>query len=314
MDCKRTIVVALGGNAILQPGQKGTDIEQIKNVNKTCIQIAEMIKMGCNIIVTHGNGPQVGNILVQNSTGACNVPAMPLDICGAESQGLIGYMIQQQLKNVLNGMGIERHVVTLVTQVVVDKNDPAFKNPTKPVGPFYPEEYAKKAEKEKGEKWVEDAGRGFRRVVPSPKPVKIVELDAILSLINSGCIVIANGGGGIPVVEEKGTYKGVEAVVDKDFSGELLALNLDADTLIILTDVPKVYVNFKKDNQRALDTVSIEEIKKYQSEGQFKAGSMGPKVEACRRFIEKGGRNAIITSLDTAVKALEGMAGTHIVK
>ncbi|HBM80250.1 MAG TPA: carbamate kinase [Clostridiaceae bacterium] len=314
MDCKRTIVVALGGNAILQPGQKGTDIEQIKNVNKTCIQIAEMIKMGCNIIVTHGNGPQVGNILVQNSTGACNVPAMPLDICGAESQGLIGYMIQQQLKNVLNGMGIERHVVTLVTQVVVDKNDPAFKNPTKPVGPFYPEEYAKKAEKEKGEKWVEDAGRGFRRVVPSPEPVKIVELDAILSLINSGCIVIANGGGGIPVVEEKGTYKGVEAVVDKDFSGELLALNLNADTLIILTDVPKVYVNFKKDNQRALDTVSIEEIKKYQSEGQFKAGSMGPKVEACRRFIEKGGRNAIITSLDTAVKALEGTAGTHIVK
>lgn len=313
-NSKGTIVVALGGNAILQPGQKGTDKEQIENVYKTCRQIASMIKEGYRVVITHGNGPQVGNILIQNGAASDKVPAMPLDICGAESQGLIGYMMQQQLANILNEMGVNKTVVTVVTQMVVDKSDPAFKKPTKPVGPFYTKEYAENAIKEKGENWIEDAGRGWRKVVPSPNPIRIVEIESILELINSGCIVIANGGGGIPVVEENGRYKGVEAVIDKDFGGERLAFNVKADTFMILTDVPKVYINYNKPDQKPLDEVTVAEIEKYQAEGHFKAGSMGPKVEACKRFIVNGGKNAIITSLDTAIDALRGQAGTRIVK
>lgn len=313
-NSRGTIVVALGGNAILQPGQKGTDKEQIENVHKTCRQIASMIKEGYRVVITHGNGPQVGNILIQNGAASDKVPAMPLDICGAESQGLIGYMMQQQLVNILNEMGINKTVVTVVTQMVVDRSDPAFKKPTKPVGPFYTKEYAEKAIKEKGESWIEDAGRGWRKVVPSPNPIRIVEIESILDLINSGCIVIANGGGGIPVVEENGRYEGVEAVIDKDFGGERLAFNVKADIFMILTDVPKVYINYNKPDQKPLDEVTVAEIEKYQEEGHFKAGSMGPKVEACRRFIVNGGKNAIITSLDTAIDALRGQAGTRIVK
>lgn len=312
MGNTKTVVVALGGNAILQPGQAGTDKEQIENVYKTCRQIALMIKEGYKVVITHGNGPQVGNILIQNGAGADKVPAMPLDICGAESQGLIGYMMQQQLTNILTGMNIRIPVVTLVTQMVVNKDDPAFQKPTKPVGPFYSKEYAENAVRDKGEHWIEDAGRGWRKVVPSPNPIRIVEIDSIMDLVNKGCIVIANGGGGIPVVEENGSYKGVEAVIDKDFGGERLAFNVKADTFMILTDVPKVYINYNKPEQTALDEVTVEEVEKYQKEGHFKAGSMGPKVEACRRFIVNGGRRAVITSLDTAIEALEGKAGTRI--
>ena len=312
MAQKGTIVVALGGNAILQPGQKGTDKEQIKNVYKTCVQIAAMIKEGYKVVITHGNGPQVGNILIQNGAGADKVPAMPLDICGAMSQGQVGYMMQQQLKNILQDMGIKIPVLTVVTQMIVDKNDPAFQKPTKPVGPFYSGEYAENAMKEKGEHWIEDAGRGWRKVVPSPNPIRIVEIDAILDLINRGCIVIANGGGGIPVVEENDKYIGIEAVIDKDFGGERLAFNIKADTFMILTDVPKVYLNYNRPNQSELGGVTVEEIETYQKEGHFKAGSMGPKVEACRRFVVNGGKTAIITSLDTALEALRGNAGTRI--
>lgn len=314
MEYKDTIVVALGGNAILQPGQKGTHQEQIKNVHKTCLQIAAMIEEGHRVVITHGNGPQVGNILIQNGAGSDKVPAMPLDICGAESQGLIGYMMQQQLTNILREKNINIPVVTLVTQMVVDKNDPAFLKPTKPVGPFYSKEYAEAAMKEKNEHWIEDAGRGWRKVVPSPNPIRIVEIETILSLINSGYVVIANGGGGIPVIEEDGKYKGVEAVIDKDFGGERLAYNVKADTFMILTDVPWVYINYKKPDEKALSVVTLKEVERYQSEGHFKAGSMGPKVEACRRFIANGGKNAIITSLNTAVGALKGNAGTRIVR
>lgn len=314
MENKGTIVVALGGNAILQPGQKGTYKEQLKNVYKTCEQIASMIEDGYKVVVTHGNGPQVGNILIQNGAGADKVPAMPLDVCGAESQGLIGYMMQQQLKNILLQRGIKTPVVTLVTQMVVDKDDQAFQKPTKPVGPFYSKEYAEAAMRDNGESWIEDAGRGWRKVVASPNPIRIVEIDAVLELIDKGCIVIANGGGGIPVVEENGIYKGVEAVIDKDFGGERLAFNVKADTFMILTDVPKVYINYNKPEQAKLDVVTVEEVQKYQQEGHFKAGSMGPKVEACRRFVVNGGEKAIITSLDTALEALKGNAGTIIVK
>ena len=314
MKFKETIVVALGGNAILQPGQKGTDKEQIQNVYKTCVQIASMVKEGYRVVITHGNGPQVGNLLIQNSAGEHSVPAMPLDICGAESQGLIGYMMQQQMTNILSEMGMKVPVVTVVTQMVIDKNDPAFLKPTKPVGPFYSKEYAEAAMKEKNEHWIEDAGRGWRKVVPSPNPIRIVEIDSILDLVDKGCIVIANGGGGIPVIEENGKYTGVEAVIDKDFGGERLAFNVKADTFMILTDVPKVFLNYNKPDQKQLDDVTVQEISDYQKEGHFKAGSMGPKVEACRRFVVNGGKNAIITSLDTALKALDGIAGTRIVK
>lgn len=314
MEHKRTIVIALGGNAILQPGQRGTDAVQIENVNTTCSQIAEMIKEGYRVVITHGNGPQVGNILIQNGAGADRVPAMPLDICGAESQGLIGYMIQQQLTNILEKIGIRIPVVTVVTQMVVDRDDPAFTKPAKPVGPFYSKDYAESAMKEKGENWIEDAGRGWRKVVPSPNPIRMIEIDSILKLISSGCIVIANGGGGIPVVEENSRYVGVEAVIDKDLGGERLAINVGADIFMILTDVPKVYLNYKKPGQIELDEISLKELENYQSEGHFRAGSMGPKVEACRRFVKNGGTSAIITSLDTAILSLDGKAGTRIIK
>ncbi|KPU46337.1 carbamate kinase 1 [Oxobacter pfennigii] len=314
MENSKTIVIALGGNAILMPGQKGTAEEQMENVNKTCVQVAQMVKKGMRVVITHGNGPQVGNILIQNGSATERVPAMPLYICGAQSQGLIGYMIQQQLVNKFQEMGIEKSVVTLVTQMVVDKEDAAFKNPSKPIGLFYSKEYAQKAMDEKGEYWIEDSGRGWRKVVPSPEPIRIVEIDCILNLINNGSIVIANGGGGIPVIENEGKYKGIEAVIDKDFGGAKLALYVNADAFMILTDVPKVYINYKKPEQKPLDEVSVDEIERLQKEGHFKAGSMGPKVEACRRFVTAGGKRAIITSLDTALEALEGKAGTRIVK
>ena len=290
MDKKEIIVLALGGNAIIQPGQRGTDKEQIENVFKTCVQIASMISKGYKVVITHGNGPQVGNILIQNRAGSEMVPAMPLDLCGAESQGLIGYMMQQQLTNILADMGLKIPVVTIVTQMVVDNNDPAFDNPTKPIGPFYSKEYAENAMRNKGERWIEDANRGWRRVVPSPEPIGIVEIDPILRLIDRGTIVIANGGGGIPVVKEDNVYHGVEAVIDKDFGGERLAYNMKAHTFMILTDVPKVYINYKKPEQRALDRITVGDIERYQKEDHFKVGSMGPKVEACRMFILNGGK------------------------
>ncbi|NPV69169.1 MAG: carbamate kinase [Firmicutes bacterium] len=313
MSHGKTVVVALGGNAILQPGQKGTYAEQLENVRKTCEQVAAMMKDGCRVVITHGNGPQVGNILIQNEAGSGQVPAMPLDVCGAESQGLIGYMIQQSMTNILRGEGVNVPVVTVVTQMVVSRSDPAFAKPTKPVGPFYTEERARAAMREKGETWIEDAGRGWRKVVPSPDPIRIVERDVILSLVNSGAVVIANGGGGIPVVDEGGRLVGVEAVIDKDLGGQRLAADIGADVFLILTDVPKVALNFRKPDQANLDLVTLDEVVRYQQEGHFKAGSMGPKVEACRRFVAGGGSIAIISSLDTAVEALKGKAGTRVV-
>lgn len=310
----KTIVVALGGNAILQPKQKGTAPEQMANVHLTCQQIAKMIEQGYEVVITHGNGPQVGNILIQNAAAADKVPAMPMDICGAESQGLIGYMIQQNLGNLLREKGINRPVVTVVTQVVVDKNDKAFQNPTKPIGPFYSEEQAKKIMAETGFTMKEDAGRGWRRVVPSPDPKAIFEKEAIRRLIDAGCIVTASGGGGIPVVvKEDGKLMGVEAVIDKDLAGERLAEDVEADLFMILTDVPYVAIHYGTPEQKNLTRMTVAEARAYQKEGHFKAGSMGPKVEAAVRFVEARGSKAIITSLDNALEALEGKAGTVIV-
>ncbi|HOO30578.1 MAG TPA: carbamate kinase [Bacillota bacterium] len=314
MDNAKTIVIALGGNAILQPGQNGTVDEQMENVDSTAEQVAELIAQGHRVVITHGNGPQVGALLIQQEAGRDRVPPMPLDVCGAESQGQIGYMLQQSIGKMLARRSIPRPVATVITQMVVDPNDPAFANPTKPVGPFYSAYYAEQRMKETGEKWIEDAGRGWRRVVPSPDPIRIVEQDAILSLVRTGAIVIANGGGGIPVIEKGGLYKGVEAVIDKDLGGECLARDVGADVLLILTDVAHVALHYKTPHQVDLHTVQLDDLIRYQQEGHFKAGSMGPKVEACRRFVERGGEAAIIAQLDRAVEAIHGNAGTRIVK
>jgi len=313
---KKVTVIALGGNAILQPGQRGTFAEQMKNVETTCQQLAQMVESGkYKIIITHGNGPQVGNILLQNETAKDVAAPMPLYVCGAESQGLIGYMMQQTLHNLLvdKGKG-DIPIATVVTQVVVDKDDQAFQNPSKPVGPFYSEEEAKKLQQEKGYHIKEDAGRGWRRVVPSPDPIQIFEKDAVRQLVEARSIVIASGGGGIPVVKEGEKLVGVDAVIDKDLAGERLAIDVEAKIFLILTDVDQVKLNYKTPQEKGLSQITVEEAKKYHAEGHFAKGSMEPKVRAAIRFIEAGGERAVITSLDKAVDALDGKAGTTITK
>lgn len=308
------VVIALGGNAILQPKQAATYENQLENVRKSTEIITKIIKNGHTVIVTHGNGPQVGNILRQNEEAKHVVPPFPLDVCSAESQGFIGYMMDQSLKNELQKAGQKSEVVSILTQTEVDKNDPAFENPTKPIGVFYSEEEANRLAEEKG--WVvkEDAGRGYRRVVASPYPKTILGSETIKRLTDNGTIVIASGGGGVPVIQkEDGTYQGIEAVIDKDRSGFKLAQEAKADTLMILTDVPNVFVNYGKPDQKALGSISLAEAKQYEQEGQFSAGSMGPKMEAAIKFAALGGR-AIICSLDQADLAMEGKAGTQIRK
>ncbi|MGD9840461.1 MAG: carbamate kinase [Candidatus Bipolaricaulis sp.] len=312
---KKTVVVALGGNAILQPGQKGTFEEQYGNVHRTVEQLAAMVLSGnWRLVITHGNGPQVGNILLQQDAAKAVVPPLPMDVCGAESQGFIGYMIQQAFHNVLAHAGRgDIPVATIVTQVLVDKADPAFENPTKPVGPFYSVEEAKRLQAEKGWHVVEDAGRGWRRVVPSPDPKAIVEREAIRILVENRAIVVASGGGGIPVIKEDGTYRGVEAVIDKDLAGERLAEDVGAAVFLILTDVDRVRLNYKRPGEKVLDRLTVAEAKGYAQQGHFAKGSMEPKVKACVRFIEAGGERAVIASLAQAVEAAEGRAGTQVV-
>ncbi|PCN46111.1 carbamate kinase [Brevibacillus laterosporus] len=306
------VVIALGGNAILQPKQQATYENQLENIQKSCEVIARIVKQGYEVIITHGNGPQVGNILRQQDEAKEVVPPFPLDVCSAESQGFIGYMMNQCLLNELQKLGLTNSVISMLTQTEVSKEDPAFQNPTKPIGVFYSEEEAKCLTEEKG--WIvkEDAGRGWRRVVPSPMPKAIIGADLIQSLTDQGNIVIAAGGGGIPVSRQSdGTLVGVEAVIDKDRSGYQLAQDVNADIFMILTDVENVYVNYGKPNQKSLETISLEEAKQYADEGQFSAGSMGPKMESAIGFAEKGG-TAIICSLDQADLALAGKAGTRI--
>lgn len=310
----KKLVIALGGNALQEAGKPATAQAQLEVVEKTSEYIADIVERGYEVIVAHGNGPQVGRIVIQNEVASASTPAMPFDVCGAMSQGVIGYHIQQGLSKVLRHRGINKNVVTVVTQVVVDKDDPKFKAPSKPIGPFYTEEEAKAIAAEKGYTMKEDAGRGWRRVVASPLPVEIVELDAVKTLNDAGFVVVTVGGGGIPVVRnEAGDLEGVAAVIDKDLASEKLARDMDADALVILTAVEKVSINFKKPDQKDLDRMSAAEAKQYIKEGHFAPGSMLPKIEAALNFVEsKPGRIAIITSLDKAVDAIEGRAGTTI--
>ena len=305
------IVIALGGNALGK-----TPEEQLKLVQNTAKSIVEIVKEGHEVIIAHGNGPQVGMINLamdfacENNAGT---PNMPFAECGAMSQGYIGSHLQQSISEELRKNNINKDCVTLITQVEVDKNDKAFNNPTKPVGMFYSKEDALKIEKEKGYTFVEDAGRGYRRVVPSPKPINIIELNVIKQLIENNNIVIAVGGGGIPVIKTENGYVGTDAVIDKDLSSAKLATQLNADILLILTAVDKVYINYNKENQESLDEITLEKAQKYIEEGQFAKGSMLPKVEACMNFVKSYPEGkAIITSLDNAREALLGKTGTVI--
>lgn len=308
------IVIALGGNAILQAGQKGTIQEQRKNIYTACETIADLICAGNEIVVTHGNGPQVGAVLLQNEAAKELTPAMPLDVCGAATQGQIGYSIQQALTNILCQRNKQCTVVSLVTQVVVDSNDPAFTNPTKPIGAFYGNDEAQLLMAEKHWIMKEDRARGgWRRVVASPNPLSIVEKESILTLLSTGTVVVASGGGGIPVIHNEGQYQGIEAVIDKDLAGQQLACDVQANTLMVLTDVAQVALNFGTPEQQNLGKISLGQIKSHYAEGHFKAGSMGPKVLAAIRFIERGGQRAIITSFHSAAQALNGTAGTIII-
>lgn len=310
---KEKLIIALGGNALQSGKAEPTAEAQLAVVKQTCERIAEISQRGYEIAVVHGNGPQVGRILLASETAKDVTPAMPFDVCGAMSQGYIGYHLQQSLKYALNIRNKNIPVVTLATQMVVEKADPAFENPTKPIGPFYSEAEAKELESTKGYTMKEDAGRGWRRVVASPLPRKIVEIDAIKQLWDS-TIVIACGGGGIPVIEKAdGTMEGVAAVIDKDFAAELLAEQIDADALMILTEVEKVAINFNKPNQENLSAMSLADAAKYCEEGQFAPGSMLPKVQAAMKFVRANpDKRAIITSLDKAIDALEGKTGTVV--
>ena len=307
------IVVALGGNALQSGNGPATAEAQLEVVKKTCEHIAEISGRGYEVAVVHGNGPQVGRILLASETAKDVTPAMPFDVCGAMSQGYIGYHLQQALRFALKKRDRNVPVVTLATQVVVDENDPGFKNPTKPIGPFYSEEEAKAMVEEKGYSVKEDAGRGWRRVVASPIPKKIVEIDSVRKLWDT-TIVITCGGGGIPVIEKAdGSLEGVAAVIDKDFAAELLAEEIEADALIILTEVEKVAVNFNKPDQQDLAHMTYAEAEKHCADGQFAPGSMLPKVQAAMKFVKANpDKKAIITSLDRAIDALEVNTGTVI--
>jgi carbamate kinase len=311
----KRVLVALGGNAIKQPDERGTFEEQMKNVETACKQIAQLVRHGYQLVITHGNGPQVGNLAIQQEAAADQVPSQPLVVLGAMTQGQIGYMMQQQLHNILDGDG--EQVATIVTQVLVSPEDPDFKDPTKPVGPFYTEEIAKKLSVERGwvVKKVRPAGdKTWRRVVPSPAPLGIAEAKAIKTMVEAGMIVIASGGGGIPVYRNmRGALEGVDAVIDKDRAGAKLAEEVGSDILLILTDVEYAMMNYGKPTQSPIRKLTVSDAKKRLKEGHFGAGSMGPKVEAALGFVERGGERAIITSLEKAVDALDDKTGTHIV-
>jgi len=312
MKMKKLAVVAIGGNAVNRPGEKPTAENMLSAIEEAMGYLVDMLDE-YDIVITHGNGPQVGNILIQQEMAKEVIPPFPIDVNDAQTQGSLGYMIVQALRNQLAERGLNREVAALITQIVVDKNDEAFKKPSKPVGPFYTEEEARRLMMEKGWIMKEDAGRGWRRVVPSPKPLDIVEKEIIQMLLKNDVIVVAAGGGGIPVVRENGKLKGIEAVIDKDRASALLAIEINADELIILTGVEKVALNYGKPNQTFVDTLIVDDAMKYLKEGHFPAGSMGPKIEAAIDFVSATNKTCLITDMRKLKEALSGKTGTRIV-
>lgn len=307
-------VVAFGGNALLRSGQKGTYEEQITNVSNTCESLYSLIKQGYNLVIGHGNGPQVGNVMLQHEGGKekYNIPSMPMDFCVAETQGSIAHLIEMGFRNMFEKNGIQKNIVTLVTQVEVSKDDPMFQNPTKPIGPYYTKEQADNFARETGAVYKEDPkGNGWRKVVPSPKPIAINNVDIVKQLSENGTVVVTVGGGGIPVVRENNSIRGVEAVIDKDLASALTAIQIGADEFYILTDVPKVYINFRKPDEKALDIITVTQAKEYLAAGHFAEGSMAPKIRAGIMFVENGGKECVITE---AGQLGNPACGTRIVK
>ena len=306
-------LIAVGGNSLIRAGEKGTVAEQLANTRRTAAAIVRLLEDGMRLVIAHGNGPQVGAALLRSERASAEVYGHSLDVCDATTQGEIGYLLQQSLCNEIAAAGLSTRVVTVVTQVVVSADDPAMKQPTKPVGPFYTEDDAAERAARLGWQVVEDAARGWRRVVPSPEPLEVVELEVIRGLVDAGVLVIACGGGGIPVVRDAEGLRGIEAVIDKDRASALLAAALGSERFFISTDVDQVYLDYKKATQRALPRLTVTEAEQHLAAGAFPPGNMGPKVQSAARFIRGGGREAIITSYELLREAVHGTAGTHVV-
>lgn len=308
----KSMLIAVGGNSLIRAGETGTIAEQWANARRTAAVIVQLIRSGYRLVVTHGNGPQVGAQLLRSERASDQVPGQTLDVCGAASQGEIGYLLSQSLCDELSAAGLNVPVVSIVTQTVIRLDDPAMQHPTKPIGPFYSRMQAEERHRQLGWEIVEDAARGYRRVVPSPEPVEIVELEVIRELMNRGTLVVACGGGGIPVVRREGQLRGVEAVIDKDRASALLASRLYVDIFAISTDVPCVYLDYKKPMQRQLHTVTASELGIHYKAGHFPPGNMGPKIESALRFLNAGGKEVVITSYEYLTEAVAGLMGTHV--
>jgi len=310
---RKLAVVAFGGNALLRPEDRGTQEEQIARAKQAARWLAEIVRHGYKLIVVHGNGPQVGNILVQAEEASTKIPPQSLDVCVAQTEGSMGFLLQQALRNRLESIELAGDVATILTEVEVDPVDPAFKRPTKPIGPYFTRYRAESLERDLGWTMREEAGRGWRHVVPSPRPLRILNIETIVHMLDSAAVVIAAGGGGIPVVRGRdGQWRGVEAVIDKDFSSSLLASELRAEMYVVLTGVAKVAIDFEKPTQRSVDRLTVTEAQRYLAEGQFPAGSMGPKIEAAIQFVTRGGGQVLITDVEHLRDALAGREGTVI--
>lgn len=315
---RKLAVVAFGGNALLRPEDRGTQEEQIARAKQAARWLAEIVRHGYRLIVVHGNGPQVGNILIQNEEASTKIPPQTLDVCVAQTEGSIGFMLQQAIRNRLESIGLVKEgigeVVTVLTEVEVDAADTAFKRPTKPIGPFFTRYRAEALERDLGWTMREDAGRGWRHVVPSPRPLRILNINTITHMLDTASVVVAAGGGGIPVVRGRdGQWRGIEAVIDKDFASALLAAEMKADLFIILTGVPKVAIDFGKPTQQYLDRMTVAEAEKHMADGQFPAGSMGPKMESAMQFVKRTGKQVLITDVEVLREALQGKDGTLVV-
>jgi carbamate kinase len=308
----KTMLIAVGGNSLIRAGEKGTVGEQLANARRTAAAIIGLVRRGYRLVITHGNGPQVGAALLRSERASDQVPGHTLDLCGASTQGEIGYLLSQSLNDELSAAGLQVPVASVVTQTIVSADDPAMQRPTKPIGPFYSRADAEERRRLLGWQIVEDAARGYRRVVPSPEPIEIVELEVIRDLVNNGVLVVACGGGGIPVVRSDGGVKGVEAVIDKDRASALLAAQLGVDVFAISTDTDYVYLDYKKPTQRPITRVNATEMEAYYKAGHFPPGNMGPKVESVLRFLRSGGKEAVITTYEHLCDAVDGTAGTHI--